>query len=107
MQATEAQLTTIRARRFDATARTMMTEGVTLTHAQCDALGNDALDWIEDRLDLRVVETDVGVECSPVAPACDQCGHPIAAQGVTLDAADDVDTTGQDRPRCSDTACIC
>ena len=42
-----------------------------------------------------------------VAPACDHCGHPIAPEGVTLDDDDDVDTTGQDRPRCSDSACTC
>lgn len=107
MRATETQLATIRARRFDATARAMMVDGVTLAHAQCDELGDDALAWIADRLELRVVETADGVECAPVAPACDHCGHPIAAQGVTLAANDDVDTTGQDRPRCSDSACTC
>lgn len=107
MQATETQLATIRARRFDAAARAMMASGVTLTHAQADELGDDGLAWIADRLELSVIETADGVECTPCAPACDHCGHPIAAQGVTLDADDDVDTTGQDRPRCSDTACIC
>ena len=107
MQATEAQLATIRARRVDATARAMMVDGVTLTHAQAAELGDECLDWIADRLGLSVIETDIGVECTPYAPACDHCGHPIAAQGVTLAADDDVDTTGQDRPRCSDTACTC
>ena len=52
-------------------------------------------------------ETDTWTSDAPYAPACDHCGHPIAAQGVTLGADDDVDTTGQDRPRCSDTACTC
>lgn len=105
--ATETQLATIRARSINATARAMMVDGITLTHAQADELGDDGLAWIADRLGLSVVETDIGVECSPVAPACDHCGHPIAAQGVILDADDDVDTTGQNRPRCSDTACTC
>ena len=105
--ATETQLATIRARRVDATARAMMVEGFTLTFAQADEIGDEGLAWIAWRLSLRVIETDVGVECSTVAPACDHCGHPIAAEGVTLDADEDVDTTGQDRPRCSDTACTC
>lgn len=106
-QATDTQLATIRARRIDDNARAMMVDGVTLTHAQAAELGDDGLAWIADRLGLSVVETDIGVECSPYAPACDRCGHPIAALGVTLDADDDVDTTGQDRLRCSDTACTC
>ena len=80
--ATETHLATIRARRIDATARAMMAEGVTLTH-------------------------DIGVKCAPVAPTCDHCGHPIAPEGVALDDEEDVDTTGAERPRCSDTACTC
>ena len=85
--ATETQLATIRARRIDATARAMMAEGVTLSHDQADELGDESLGWIAGRLGLRVVETDVGVECSPAAPACDHCGHPIAPEGVTLAVA--------------------
>jgi len=37
---------------------------------------------------------------------CDNCGHPVPAEGVTIDAADDYDHADEDRPRCTDTACI-
>ena len=88
--------------------------------------GDDSQDWIESDATASTQSEAADVaralitehedaqqeqatedETMPVAPACDHCGHPIAAQGVTLDADDDVDTTGQDRPRCSDTACTC
>jgi hypothetical protein len=105
--ATETHLATIRARRIDDTARAMMTEGLTLTYEQADELGDEATDWIEQRLGLSVAETDLRVECSPAAPVCEHCGRPIAPEGVTLSEDEDVDTTGQDRPRCSDTACTC
>jgi hypothetical protein len=105
--ATETHLATIRARRIDDTARAMLREGVTLTHEQADELGDDGLAWIASRLGLSVVETDLRVECSPAAPTCEHCGHPIAPEGVALDAEEDVDATGQDRPRCSDSACTC
>jgi hypothetical protein len=42
----------------------------------------------------------------PTIPFCDNCGHPVPEQGVTLPAAVDRDYTGRKRPRCSDTACV-
>jgi hypothetical protein len=39
--------------------------------------------------------------------ACLHCGHPVPPDGVTLDPSQDEDVTGQDRPRCDDTACVC
>jgi hypothetical protein len=63
--ATEAHLATIRARRVDDVARDMMTRGLTLTHEQADALGQDAIDWMAGRLRLDVRENAVGVVCRP------------------------------------------
>lgn len=64
-RATEAQIATIRARRVDDVARAMMVDGVVLSHDQADELGAEALGWIGSRLKLRVIETQVGVECMP------------------------------------------
>lgn len=36
---------------------------------------------------------------------CTHCGHPVMADGVSIDPSDDVDGTGFDRPRCEETAC--
>lgn len=63
--ATEAQLSTIRARAVNDEARAMMAGGVTLTHEQADALGQEALAWVGGRLGLNVAETDSGVVCTP------------------------------------------
>lgn len=38
---------------------------------------------------------------------CIYCGHPVAAEGTTIwPPESDQDRTGQDRPRCSDSACV-
>lgn len=37
---------------------------------------------------------------------CTYCGHPVAAEGVTLPRSEDYDRTEQDRERCSDSACV-
>jgi hypothetical protein len=63
--ATAAQIDTIRARRVDATARAMMTDGVTLTHEQADDLGDEAMVWLRTRLGLSVETTDAGVVATP------------------------------------------
>lgn len=63
--ATEAQLSTIRARAVNDVARAMMARGVTLTHEQADELGAEALAWIGGRLGLNVSETSNAVECTP------------------------------------------
>jgi len=62
---TEDQLNTIRDRALNECAREMMRDGVDMTHAEADELGVLSLDWLSDRLGLRVVETDAGVECVP------------------------------------------
>jgi hypothetical protein len=62
LSATKKQLDTIQARRFDDVARSMMDTGVVLTFDQADELGDEALDWLEKRLGLRVATTDSGVE---------------------------------------------
>ena len=43
----------------------------------------------------------------PDRAACLNCGHMVLAPGVSLAESDDVDTTGQSRARCADTACVC
>jgi hypothetical protein len=62
--ATADQIATIRARRVDATAREMMTSGVTLSHEQADDLGDEAIDWLRTRLGLRIETTDTAVVCA-------------------------------------------
>lgn len=42
----------------------MMTAGVTLTHAEADDLGDEAMGWLRDRLGLSVEETSEGVVCT-------------------------------------------
>lgn len=37
---------------------------------------------------------------------CENCGHPVPAEGVSIDPDDDIDLTGHGRERCSDTACV-
>jgi hypothetical protein len=61
--ATETQLTTIRRRAYDDTARALAVSGVVLTHEQADDLGDEAMDWLRTRLGLRIEETAAGVEC--------------------------------------------
>lgn len=58
---TDEQRTTIEARAYNDCARDMQRTGVTMTHAQADELGEEALSWLGSRLGLRVTETDRGV----------------------------------------------
>ena len=37
---------------------------------------------------------------------CENCGHPVPAEGVTLSVRRDIDRTGAHRPRCAGTACV-
>ena len=62
---TKEERETIEARAYNDCARAMAREGVTMTHKQADELGDEALDWLRNRLGLRVEETDCGVECEP------------------------------------------
>lgn len=43
----------------------------------------------------------------PDHPTCRYCGHPVPPMGVSLQQGEDFDVTGQQRPRCQDTACVC
>mgnify|MGYP000013412293 CR=1 FL=1 len=36
---------------------------------------------------------------------CFYCGHPVMAEGVSIDEEDDTDRAGHGRDRCADTAC--
>lgn len=63
--ATRAQIETIEARAYDDVAREMASEGLELSYEQADAIGDDGIAWLEQRLGLRCTETDVGVECTP------------------------------------------
>jgi hypothetical protein len=36
---------------------------------------------------------------------CRYCGHPVMAEGVSIDPDDDYDRTGHARDRCADSAC--
>lgn len=64
--ATREEIDTIRARRVDDVARNIMRTGIMLTHRDADALGDDGLDWIRQRLGLSVTETERGTVCQPV-----------------------------------------
>lgn len=59
--------------------------------------------------DGRVVGTSPSTGEAVLAhpDCCTYCGHPVAAEGVTLSARADVDRVGIARPRCSDAACEC
>jgi hypothetical protein len=37
---------------------------------------------------------------------CENCGHPVMAEGVSLSAEDDYDRAGRERGRCDDTGCV-
>jgi hypothetical protein len=63
--ASNEEIETIAARAYDDVAREMEAEGVELSYAQADALGDEALDWLRTRLSLDVQETDEGVICMP------------------------------------------
>lgn len=36
---------------------------------------------------------------------CIYCGHPVMAEGVSIDPDDDTDREGHGRDKCADTAC--
>jgi len=63
--ATATQFFAIRAMRIDNTTRGIARTGVTLSHGQEQELGAEHLDWLRDRLGLRVEMTDIGLVCSP------------------------------------------
>lgn len=63
--ATDEQLSTIRARAYNDTARDMQRDGVWLSHEQADDLGKEAIGWINGRLGLNVEENDSCVACTP------------------------------------------
>lgn len=63
--ATDLQMSTILAMAFNATAREMMDQGVTLTREQADSLGCDHRMWLRDRLGLQLVETHDGAMTMP------------------------------------------
>lgn len=77
--------------------------------AECAA--NDCIisgDLYDELVDLRgaLTQDDDDDEDEPL-PVCRHCGHPVPAEGVTIPADEDVDSTGQGRPRCSDGSCAC
>jgi hypothetical protein len=47
-------------------------------------------------------DDDVCVTCS----SCMHCGHPVPAEGFSVDPDEDYDRTGDKRPRCSSAACV-
>lgn len=63
--ATAEQMEAIRKRAYNSTARAMASHGVKLTWAQADTLGDDAMDWLRDRLSLKIKTTDRGVVGTP------------------------------------------
>jgi hypothetical protein len=63
--ATPIEIDTIEARRVDDTTRQMMAEGVSLSWAQVDALGDEAIDWLTRRLGLTCTTDDKGITCTP------------------------------------------
>ena len=66
--ATETQIIQLRARAVNDVTREIMADGVLLTHAQADELGEETVSWIGGRLGLDVRATDRGVECTPPSP---------------------------------------
>lgn len=64
-KATRTQISTILAAAVNATARAMAQKGVALSHKQADEIGDLGVDWLKNRLNLQVVETDQGVVCIP------------------------------------------
>jgi hypothetical protein len=66
--ATQDEMQTIMARAYNDTARDMERDGVTLTYAQADRIGDDGIDWLTKRLGLSCHETDGGVECEAETP---------------------------------------
>ena len=65
MIATEAQIKQLRAHAVNAITNEIAANGITLTHAQADDLGEEVMNWMQGRLMLDVVETDRGTICTP------------------------------------------
>lgn len=61
----DAEIAAIEARRVDDTARAMMREGLRLTFAQADGIGDAGIAWLAVRLRLTIRATDTGVDCTP------------------------------------------
>lgn len=63
--ATDTQIEQLRRHAVNDVTREIMTNGIMLTHDQADDLGEEVVDWMRTRLDLRIRSTDRGLECSP------------------------------------------
>jgi hypothetical protein len=61
--------------------------------------------WLDESISLRQ-SIDEEAERRKL-PVCRWCGHPVPADGVTITADVDVDTTGAGRTRCQVAACEC
>lgn len=60
-----SRLASIRRRAFNDTTRAMMRDGIQLTHEEADELGEEALDWLRNRLRLDVRISEDGITASP------------------------------------------
>lgn len=63
MTATREQIATIEAQAYNDCARAMARDGVDLSYAQADRIGDAGIAWLEQRLGLRCLETDSGMQC--------------------------------------------
>lgn len=77
---TNEQLAMVLARRVDATAREAMRSGLSLTHREIEAVGEEGCDWISKRLGLVQQSTDVGADFVRVN-RCPDCGEPGERKG--------------------------
>lgn len=57
-----SQLARLSAHAVDSVTRAIMADGIDLSHAEADELGEETLDWMRARLGLTITETDAGVE---------------------------------------------
>lgn len=62
-----AQIEQLRCMAVNATTRAIAADGIELTYAQADDLGEVVLDWMTSRLGLSISETDSGVVATPKA----------------------------------------
>lgn len=60
--ATEKQIQAILAQAANSITREIRDNGICLTHEQSDEIGDIGRDWLRDRLGLRAMSSDVGVE---------------------------------------------
>ena len=63
--ATEAQIKQLRAHAVNTTTREIMAQGVKLTWAQADDLGDETIDWMSGRLGLNKRTTNEGITFTP------------------------------------------